>query len=277
MCTNGVNTGQLEMMIDQIDDHIKLERRHAHDLGHLASDAGFATVGEKLHDVMHLLDEVRAALDEAKDAMEDDATEAAGFEHLNDAIGRYHLTERTGVDYPGEGSGHVEDFENWGTIVGYNVSFGQGISVTPLQMVRFYGCIANDGVMVTPHFLISKPQTGEVAEYPTEVVTEDAEALSDLRSMLRSVVTDGSGKRADVEGYPVCGKTSTAEVPSEQGGYKEGVYNLGFCGFIDGASTNLVCFVGANEVYGMRQTTKIFNDIMTNAVKQYNITTDEAK
>ena len=56
MCTNGVNTGQLEMMIDQIDDHIKLERRHAHDLGHLASDAGFATVGEKLHDVMRLLD-----------------------------------------------------------------------------------------------------------------------------------------------------------------------------------------------------------------------------
>lgn len=51
MCTNGVNTGQLEMMIDQIDDHIKLERRHAHDLGHLASDAGFATVGEKLHDL----------------------------------------------------------------------------------------------------------------------------------------------------------------------------------------------------------------------------------
>ena len=70
MCTNGVNTGQLEMMIDQIDDHIKLERRHAHDLGHLASDAGFATVGEKLHDVMHLLDEVRAALDEAKEKIE---------------------------------------------------------------------------------------------------------------------------------------------------------------------------------------------------------------
>ena len=74
MCTNGVNTGQLEMMIDQIDDHIKLERRHAHDLGHLASDAGFATVGEKLHDVMRLLDEVRAALDEAKEAKD-----AAGF------------------------------------------------------------------------------------------------------------------------------------------------------------------------------------------------------
>ena len=79
MCTNGVNTGQLEMMIDQIDDHIKLERRWAHNLAHTAADAGFATVGEKLHHAQHLLDEVRAALDEAKDATEDDATEAAGF------------------------------------------------------------------------------------------------------------------------------------------------------------------------------------------------------
>ena len=78
MCTNGINTGQFEQMIDQIDDHIKLERRHAHDLGHLASDAGFTTVGEKLHDVMHLLDEVRATLDDAKDALDEDAENASG-------------------------------------------------------------------------------------------------------------------------------------------------------------------------------------------------------
>ena len=78
MCTNGVNTGQLEMMIDQIDDHIKLERRHAHDLGHLASDAGFATVGEKLHDVMKANKKDNYQL-ENKEAMEDDAKDAAGF------------------------------------------------------------------------------------------------------------------------------------------------------------------------------------------------------
>ena len=79
MCTNGVNTAQLEMMIDQVDDHIKLERRHVHNLAHTAADAGFATGGEKLHAAQHLLDEVRAALDEAKDAMEDDAVDATGF------------------------------------------------------------------------------------------------------------------------------------------------------------------------------------------------------
>lgn len=78
MCTNGVNTGQFEQMIDQIDDHVKLERRWAHNLAHQAEDAGFATVGEKLHHAMALLDEVRASLDEAKDALEDDAENASG-------------------------------------------------------------------------------------------------------------------------------------------------------------------------------------------------------
>lgn len=73
MCTNGVNTGQFEQMIDQIDDHIKLERRWSHTLAHMAGDAGYATVSEKLHAAQALLDEVRAALDEAKDALEDDA------------------------------------------------------------------------------------------------------------------------------------------------------------------------------------------------------------
>lgn len=78
MCTNGVNTTQFEQMIDQIDDHIKLERRWVHNLGHQAEDAGFAAAGEKLHAAMHLLDEVRAALDEAKDAMEEEAESNSG-------------------------------------------------------------------------------------------------------------------------------------------------------------------------------------------------------
>ncbi|WP_165042941.1 dynein gamma chain protein [Adlercreutzia sp. ZJ138] len=79
MCTNGVNTGQFEQMIDQIDDHIKLERRWSHTLAHMAGDAGYATVSEKLHVAQALLDDVRAALDEAKDALEDDAASASNI------------------------------------------------------------------------------------------------------------------------------------------------------------------------------------------------------
>ncbi len=77
MCTNGINTGQFEQMIDQISDHIRLERRWTHDLAHQAEDAGFDTVSDKMHEAFRMLDEVRALLDDAKDALEDDAEAAA--------------------------------------------------------------------------------------------------------------------------------------------------------------------------------------------------------
>ena len=65
-------------MIEQIDDHIKLERRWTHNLAHRAADAGYNTVDDKLHAAQQLLDEVRALLDEAKDALEDDARAVDG-------------------------------------------------------------------------------------------------------------------------------------------------------------------------------------------------------
>ena len=71
-------TGQFEQMIEQIDDHIKLERRWAHNLAHQAEDAGFETAGEKLHAAMSALDDIRALLDDAKEALEDDAEKASG-------------------------------------------------------------------------------------------------------------------------------------------------------------------------------------------------------
>lgn len=78
MCTNGVNTGQFEQMIEQIDDHIKLERRWTHTLAHQAEDAGLVQTSEKLHAAQAALDEVRALLADVKDALEDDAEGASG-------------------------------------------------------------------------------------------------------------------------------------------------------------------------------------------------------
>lgn len=214
---------------------------------------------------------LREILDQSSNVGVSLVAENTGFDVFHDNIIQYNLNERTGVDYPGEAPGYMQDFDVWARITGYNVSFGQGISVTPLQMARFYGAILNDGYEVTPHFLISKPQTGEVMEYESELVVDNVEALDDMRSMLRTVVTDGTGKRADISGYEVCGKTSTAEI-AEGGVYRKGVYNLCFTGFIDNSSSSLVCFVGANNVYGMGQVTHIFRDIMSNAIEHYNIT-----
>ena len=78
MCTNGINTGQFDQMVSQIDDHIALERRWVHRLAHQAGDAGFTNVDDKLHSVQELLDEARALLADAKDALEEDAANAPG-------------------------------------------------------------------------------------------------------------------------------------------------------------------------------------------------------
>ncbi len=78
MCTNGINTGQFSEMIAQIDDHIKLERRWAHNLAHKAEDAGFTKTGSELHRAQALLDEVRAVLDSANDVLEDEAESNSG-------------------------------------------------------------------------------------------------------------------------------------------------------------------------------------------------------
>ncbi|MBQ7786299.1 MAG: dynein gamma chain protein [Clostridia bacterium] len=71
MCTNGVNNAQLLQMIQQLDDHIALERRWMHKLAHIAEDGGYENAHEKMHEAQALLDNVRALLDEAKASIED--------------------------------------------------------------------------------------------------------------------------------------------------------------------------------------------------------------
>ena len=198
--------------------------------------------------------------------------EKMGFDKLYDAILRYNLNSLSGVDYPGEQLGYLLDFDYWSRVQGYNVSFGQGISVTPLQMLRFYGSLLNDGYEVTPHFLLRKPQSSELPVYGSVKVIDNTDAIDPMVSMLKTVVTDGTGTLAAIDGYDVAGKTSTAEIfDEENGGYRPGVYNIAFTGFIADSTSNLVCFVGADEVPGDRTVTPAFKDIMTAAINRYNI------
>ena len=181
-----------------------------------------------------------------------------GFEELYNHIVRYNLHSDTGVDYPGEGEegtdalGMLAPYDQWSAVQAYNVSFGQGVSVTPLQMTRFYGAIVNNGVECVPHFLIGMPQSGTTPAYGTTQVIENTDALGDMQSMLKTVVTDGTGAKAAIDGFNVAGKTSTAEIYDEEnGGYRKNVYNLAFTGFLADSPSKLVCFVGANEVPGL--------------------------
>lgn len=195
-----------------------------------------------------------------------------GFEKLYDYIQQFQLTQLTNVDYPGEAQGYVAPRDQWSEVQGYNISFGQGLTTTPIEMVRFYAALANNGVATQPHFLLDVPTEDEDRTYATSQITDDQDAITQLESMMEQTVERGTGTDAQIDGYRVIGKTGTAEIASDSGGYKKGVYNLSFIGYLPDSSTNLVCFVGAYDVPGERQTVEAFHDIMAFAIDRYNIT-----
>lgn len=198
------------------------------------------------------------------------ALDKINAEKLYQNLKSLKFSEPTGVDFPGEDPGTMLDIKKWPKVVYYNIGFGQGMTATPLQIVRAYGAIANNGEITKPHFLIAKTQTNEWIEYGTERVLTDVDSIKTLREMLRGVVTSGTGKMADIPGYEVVGKTSTAQI-AEDGGYAEDRWNLCFTGFIANSSSPLVCFVGANDVKYEGNMSPVFREIMLSAIDLYRI------
>ena len=201
------------------------------------------------------------------------AAKELGFGALYDKILEYNFTEKTGVDFPGEQPGSLSPQNTWSTVRSYNVSFGQGVLVTPLQMTRFYGALVNDGVECTPHFLVNWPQAAQTPSYEREQVVENTAAIAPLISMMKQVVADknGTGTDAQMEGFEPAGKTGTAEYTGEDGYYVDDSYNISFVGFLPDTNSQLVCFVGVTEVYEGGSVAGTFKDIMQFAVNHYRI------
>lgn len=198
------------------------------------------------------------------------AVELVGFEKLYEILTSLKFGTPTGIDYPGEDSGKLSNVDDWAKIDGYSISFGQGMTATPLQVAYAYGAIANNGSVAQPHFLIALPQTGEWKKYKKEQLLTDKKAIRTLKKMLRGVVTKGTGKDASISGYDVVGKTSTAEI-AENGSYAKSRYNLCFAGFVANSSSNLVCNVVANNVRYDGNVASVFHDIMVEAIDLYKI------
>jgi cell division protein FtsI (penicillin-binding protein 3) len=167
---------------------------------------------------------------------------------LSEWIRRFGFGAKTGVDYPGETRGIVLPPEKWsGSTIG-NVPIGQGIAVTPLQMVAAYGAIANDGMWIEPHFVDrvagqerTKPKTRRVISKQT---------ADQLTRMLRGVVEQGSGVSAEIDGYRVAGKTGTAAKPDPTGGYSTSRYVASFVGFAPASNPQIVVLVTVDEPKG---------------------------
>src|SRR4029450_12946490 len=122
--------------------------------------------------------------------------EALGKERIFRWIQRFGFGRRTGIEFPGETRGIVVPPARWsGSTIG-NVPIGQGIAVTPLQMVAAYGAIANKGVWVQPP-LVEKT-AGQRPVEPEEHRIMSAQTALEVRRMLQEVVEEGSGTAAQV-------------------------------------------------------------------------------
>ncbi len=164
-----------------------------------------------------------------------------GNRRLEAYLRAFGIGSQLGIDLPGEERGLLTPHEKWEMVKPTRISIGQGVSVTPLQMVNAYCSIANGGYLMKP-YIVSKvvsPNGTTLLQNRPEVLGRPLrpETAEKMRSILRTVTEmGGTARRAAIEGYAVAGKTGTAQmvVKDENGrwGYSQRDYWASFCGFV---------------------------------------------
>lgn len=201
-----------------------------------------------------------------------------GDEKLKSGLASFGFGEKSGVDLPGEAKGITVKLP-WNDHLLANVSFGQGITATPLQLANAYAVIANGGVLNKPYIVESMKdvETEEVEETKVtairRVISEDTAAK--MRLMLAGVTADnGTGIAARVPGYIVGGKTGTAQKIKTIGkGYMKGGYIGSFGGFIPANDPKYVIFIAIDHpkksgYYGSIVAAPLFSRIASYLVRK---------
>lgn len=176
-----------------------------------------------------------------------------GDEGLYRTITGFGFGRATGIDLPGEGSGIVHPLSKWGPLAKAYVSFGQGISVTPLQLAAATAAVANEGTLLKPYVVAATGRPGEAravhAAPPVVGHPLRPEVARTLKSMMEGVVTGGTARSAAVAGYRIAGKTGTAQIPVA-GGYSRNSYLPSFIGFAPVDRPRIVGVVAIAEPKG---------------------------
>ena len=171
---------------------------------------------------------------------------AAGRERLWQTIDKLGFGRPTGIDLPSESSGISRPLSSWSKLSPAYISFGHGISVTGLQLASAFAVIANGGRLVEPYIVASigdgPPRETVVRDWPIS-----PSSVVQARSMLESVVIEGTAEAAQLPGYRAAGKTGTAQKPIPGKGYVAGRYIASFVGFAPIKDPALVCAVVLDE------------------------------
>ncbi|MGI5839693.1 MAG: penicillin-binding transpeptidase domain-containing protein [bacterium] len=202
-----------------------------------------------------------------------------GAERLYRYIDRFSVGKKTGIDFPGEAAGLLIPLDRLREVDLARVAIGQAVSVTPLQIAALYAAIANDGVYRPPHLVHSITRedgtavTGFAPAAPERVIS--ATTAQKIKSMLESVVSEGSGANASIEGYTVAGKTGTAQKISN-GAYAPGLYVSSFAGFAPVETPRVAAIViidepKGKEHYGGQICAPIFKSVVETALRRLGV------
>ena len=138
-----------------------------------------------------------------------------GVENYYKYFRQFGLMEKTGVDLPGEAGTIMHKMENMGEVELATVAFGQSFQITPVQLASTVSGLINGGNRVTPHFGVTVRSSDgtktQKIEYPPEKRIVSQETSETVREILETVVSEGSGKNAKIEGYSIGGKTATSQ------------------------------------------------------------------
>ena len=181
--------------------------------------------------------------------------ERIGVERMYEYFEAFGLTQKTGIDYMGETSSILLKKDNVKTVDAARIGFGQAIAITPLQLITATAAAVNGGNLVTPYLMSEiKDKEGRtvIRNYPSSqrrVISEGTSAT--VRSLLKNVVSLGSGKLAGVAGYSIGGKTGTAQ--KYQGGrIAAGQYVSSFIGFSTVEDPEYIVYFMVDEPQGYR-------------------------
>ena len=189
-----------------------------------------------------------------------------------DTYSRFGFGEATGTGFPGESAGVLRNFARWRRLEQATISYGYGISATPLQLAQAYAAIANGGKLHQPAFI--------QGSHNPPISAIDPKIAHEVAAMLETVTTSiGTGSRARVANYRIAGKTGTSHKASASG-YAAARYVSSFAGFGPASNPRLVCVVVINdptgdEYYGGLVAAPLFSEVMTGAMRILNIPPDD--
>jgi cell division protein FtsI (penicillin-binding protein 3) len=178
--------------------------------------------------------------------------EKLGPKQLHDYLRAFGFGARSGIACPGETAGSLSSFKVWSAIDAGAISFGQGISVSAIQLITAASAIANDGLLMKPMLVkaITDRSGRTVKRFSPEPVRRviASHTAATVRRILKTVITEGgTGVNAALEGYTVCGKTGTAQKIDDTGSYAKGRYLSSFIGFAPADHPELAILVIVDE------------------------------